>query len=148
MHINDKQPSKLHTVYTPGASGFLYKVFEWLKNELSPRAFFHGNVNGSSFPAISINTIQIKMHNWTVSLVSVDLSTCSEKHLQSAMSLWSYYVKSSAISLQRCVTVLLDRWRALIDDNISGLFLKSTRSQLPQRRPLWSSLHLGRISYA
>ena len=50
------------------------------------------------------------MHNWAVS--------------QSAMSLRSYFVKSSAITSQRCVTVLLDSWRALIEDNIY-LFLKS-----------------------
>ena len=42
MRIGDKQPSILHTIYTLGAGGFLHKVFEWLKNELSPRAFFHG----------------------------------------------------------------------------------------------------------
>ena len=42
MHTDDKQPSILYTVYTPEAGGFLDKVFEWLKNDLSLHAFFHG----------------------------------------------------------------------------------------------------------
>ena len=87
------------------------------------------NVNSSSFAVISIKTILIKMHNWAVSLVSVDLSNWSEKHPQSAMSLRSCCVKFSATTSQRCVTVHLDSWRALIDDDISSLFLKSRNKE-------------------
>ena len=127
MHIGDKQPSVLHTVCTLGAAGFIDTIFEWLKNELSLRALFHGLLFLSNIIRITPyhDTIQIKTHSWAVSLVSVDSSNCSEKHLQSAMSLWSCSVKSSAITSQHCVTVILDSCRALINNNISGLFLKS-----------------------
>ena len=92
----------------------------------SPRvcSFIGSNVDSSTFAVISVNTIQIKM-GWAVSLVSVDSSNCSEKHSQSAMSLQNCCVKYLAITSQRCVTALLDSWRALIDDNISSLFSKS-----------------------
>ena len=39
------------------------------------------------------------MHNWAVSLVSVDLSNCSEKHLQFAMSLYCNDFTSSDASV-------------------------------------------------
>ena len=45
--------------------------------------------------------------------------------IYSTMSLRSCCVKSSAITSQRCVTVLFDSWRALIDDNISVFFFFS-----------------------
>ena len=92
-------------------------------------SFMSSNVNSSSFAVISVNTTWIKTHSWAVSLVCVDSSKSSEKHSQSAMSLRSCYVKSSAITSQCCVTVLLDSWRTLIDDNISGLFLKSRNKE-------------------
>ena len=88
-------------------------------------SFMGSNVDSSSFSVISVNTIGIKMHNWVVSLVSVDSSNYGEKHSRPAKSLQSCVVKSLAITSQRCVTGLFDSWRALIDDNISGLFLKS-----------------------
>ena len=93
---------------------------DWKMSFPHGRSFMSSNVNSSSFALISVFTIRIKMHSWAVSLVSVDFSNCSEKHLQSAMSFRSCCVKSSAITSQCCVTVLLDSWRALIDDNISS----------------------------
>ena len=73
----------------------------------SPHAysFMGSNVDSSSFSVISLNT-------WI-----------------SAMSLRNCCIKSSAITSQRCATLLLDSWRALIDDNISGLFLKSRNKE-------------------
>ena len=98
-------------------------------SSLHVRSFMGSNVNNSSFAVVSVNTIRMKMHSWAVSLVSVDSSNCSEKHSQSAMSLQSCCIKSLAITSQRCVTVLLDSWRALIDDNISSMFLKSRNKE-------------------
>ena len=98
----------------------------------SPRvcSFMGSIVNSSSFAVISVNTTQIKMHNWAVTLTSVDSSNCSEKLSLSAMSFQSCCVKSSAMTLQRHVTVLLGSWRALIEDNIYGLFFKVPKQQV------------------
>lgn len=96
-------------------------------NMSSPRVcpVIDSTVNSSSFAVISGNTIRMKIHTWAVSLASVGSSNCSEKHSQSAMSFQSCCIKSWAMASLRRATVLLDNWRALIEDNIFALFLKS-----------------------
>ena len=98
----------------------------------SPRVcpFMGSNVNSASSSVISVNTSRIKKHSWAVSLVSVDSSNCSAKHSQSAASLYEAAVSNcSAFTPQRCVTVLLDSWKALIDGNFCSLFLKSRNKE-------------------
>ena len=124
--INSHQYCTLTHLHTRSwwFSQWSFRMFE--KCPLTAVCSFMGsNVNSSSFAVISVNTIQTKMHIWAVSLASVDSSNCSEKRSHSAMFLWSCCVKSLAITSQHCVTVLLDSWWNLIDDNITGLFLKS-----------------------
>ena len=92
----------------------------------SPRvcAFICKTVKSSSFAVISW-TIRIKMHNWALSVMSVDSSICSEKHSQQSMSLASCCTKLSPIISHRLVTVFLVNWTALTADIISVLFLNS-----------------------
>ena len=96
---------------------------------ISPRvsSFMSSNVNSSCSSVISVNIIRIKTHNWAVLLVSVGSSNYSGKHsTQSAIPLQSCWIKSSAMTSQRCVTVLLDIWRAMNDDNISIIWNKES----------------------
>ena len=41
MHTGDKLASVLHTIYTPGAGGFLHKVLNDWKMSSPMRVFFH-----------------------------------------------------------------------------------------------------------
>ena len=98
-----------------GSWVFVIKLLkDW--NISSPRVcyFMGSSVNSSSF---------------AVSFTSVDSSNFSEKHSQSTMSFQSCCIKSLAMTSLRRVTVLLDSWRALIEDNISALFLKSRNNE-------------------
>ena len=112
----------------------------------SPRvcSFMKSTVNSSSFAVISLNTIRIKTHIWAVSLTSVDSSNCSEKNSQFLMSVHICWVKSLAMASQRRVTVCLDSCRALIEDNISALFLKSRNNESAASTN--ASFRLGRTS--
>ena len=94
---------------------------DWKMKSPCVRSFMGSNVNSSSFAVISVNTIRIKMHNWAISLVSVDLSNlqwetiavCNVSPKLLCQILGHYFTVL-------CNCILMD----LLDDNISGLFLK------------------------
>lgn len=83
---------------------------------------FMGSTVQLLFSSYVCKTVQIKPDNRAVSLTSVDSSNGSEKHLLSLQSCW---FKSSMMASEHCVAVFPDIWRALIEENIPGLFLKS-----------------------
>ena len=104
---------------------FSIKFLKDWKNILFPACFLSRAI---LLTAPLLNTIPIKMHNCVVSFLFVDAPNCSEKHSQSAMPFQSRCVKSSAMTSQRRVTVFLDSWRALIEDNILFKVLKQEDS--------------------
>ena len=110
-------------------------------------SFAGSAVINSSFAVRSQNTIRRKMHIGAVSITSVDSSSCSKKHSQFSISFRTRWVKSLTTASQRRVASCLDSCRALVDDNIPALFLKSLNSELAASRnasftisPSWKDL--------